>query len=89
MAVFWRGWCTEVVRGLYDVNLWKPIRREWDCFSPYISFVVGDGVKVRFQHDLCCDDMPLKAAFLELFTIAYDRDASVVDLMSCGNGTLH
>ncbi len=32
--------------------------------------------------------MPLKAAFLELFTIACYRDASVVDLMSCGNGTL-
>ena len=47
----WGGWCTDVVKGPYGVSLWKNIRKEWNLFSQYLSFVVGDGSKVKFWHD--------------------------------------
>lgn len=43
--------CTEVVSGPYGVSLWKSIRWEWETFSSYIQYEVGDGSRVKFWHD--------------------------------------
>ena len=67
----------------------KYVRWEWANFSRNISYVVGNGVKVRFWHDLWCDIMPLKKAYLELFSITCDRDVAVTDLMFFRNGVQH
>ena len=44
---------------------------------------------VKFWHNCRCGDLCLKEAYPELFTIAQDREASVADLISFGNGMLH
>jgi hypothetical protein len=44
---------------------------------------------VKFWHNRWCGDTPLKEAYPELFTIALDRNVSVVDLMSHNNGMVH
>ena len=42
------GWCTKVVEGPSGVGVWKHIRREWEVFSRFLSFGVGDGSHIRF-----------------------------------------
>ena len=52
--------------------------------------MVGDGTWLKFWHDRWCGDMPLKEVYPEFFSIALDRNVSVVaDLMSHGNGMIH
>jgi hypothetical protein len=40
---------------------------------------VLDGFKIRFWHDILCEEKILKVAFLELFSVARFKDAYVVD----------
>ena len=42
------GWCSKEVRGGYGVGLWKTIRREWIVVSSRLSFLVGNGQRVKF-----------------------------------------
>jgi hypothetical protein len=53
---------------------------------------VGDSSKVSFLQDFWCEVLPIKGAFLELFSIACLRDASVEDnlqfLIALLSGTL-
>lgn len=40
------GWCSEEVRGSYEVSLWRYIRNNWGAFSSIFllrSSVTGDG----------------------------------------------
>lgn len=71
------------------MNLWKSIRRGWDHFSPFLSYIVGDGHKVRFWHDLWCCDSPLEVTYLELYANSGNRDNFVAMLMSVDSGVLH
>jgi len=61
------------------VGVWKNIRKGWDSFSRFTRFVVGDGSKISFWHDLWCEDMALKVAFSTLFGIARVKGAAVAD----------
>ena len=85
----WGGWCTKDIWGAYGVGLWKGIRRGRACFSPFLSFSMGNGERVKFWHDQWCGDLPLKGAFPDLFSIAAYKDAAAANLMSVRNGKLH
>jgi len=73
------GWCSLEPTGAFGVGVWKNIRKGWDSFSHYTRFVVGDGSKISFWHDLWFGDIALKVAFLALFDIARLKDAVVAD----------
>jgi hypothetical protein len=42
---------------------------------------VGDGVRIKFLHDLWCGEMVLNEVFLDFFGIAHVNDASIEDNM--------
>ena len=50
---------------------------------------VGDGSRTRFLHDIWCGDRPLKVSLPDLLCLAWNRDATVVDLGSISNDTTH
>ena len=60
---------------------------DWEKFYSHTIFEIGDGIKVRFWHDLQCGDRALKEAFLCLYGIAYTNDASVVALLELFDGS--
>jgi hypothetical protein len=41
-------WCSEEARGSYGVSLWRHIRKNWGAFSNYVSYEVGDGLRIVF-----------------------------------------
>ena len=53
------GWSSCVVRDGFRVGLWKPIRKLRHLVSSRFSFVVGDGLRVKFWKDKWCGDTPL------------------------------
>jgi hypothetical protein len=71
----WGGWCSREPVGAFGVGLWKNIRKGWETFSGFTRFEVGDGVRIKFWHDLWCEDPVLKEAFPVLFGIARVKDA--------------
>ena len=77
------------LQSAYRVGLWKGIKRGWDCFIPFISFLVGNEDRVKFWSDLWCGDLPLKGVFLHLFSIVANREAVVTDYIMVRNGNLH
>jgi hypothetical protein len=58
-------------------------------FSKFIRFEVGDGIRIRFWHDVWCGDQPLKESFLVLFRIARNKEAWVSDYMQIMNEEAH
>jgi hypothetical protein len=47
-----RGWCSKEVVGPFGVGVWKYIRRGWRAFSQFVRYEVGDGLMIKFWHDL-------------------------------------
>jgi hypothetical protein len=50
---------------------------------------VGDGSRTNFWHELLCGDHPLKEPLLELFCLARNRDAMVVELRIVSNDAVY
>ena len=48
----WGGWCSLEPEGAFGVGLWKNIRKGWETFKGFTRFVVGDGTRISFWHDL-------------------------------------
>ena len=52
-----------------------------------ISFLVGNGQRVRFWRDRWCGDSPLCVSFPSLFALAVDKEAwvsNICDLLAEG-----
>lgn len=81
-----RGWCSKEERGGYGMGLCKAIRREWHVVSSRLSFVVGNGQRVRFWKDRWCGDSAFWVAFPTLYAIATAKDAWVKDVWSFTKG---
>ena len=77
------GWCSLVRREGYDVGLWKVIRRGWEAFKARTGFMVGNGRKTKFWHDVWCKDAPLKDFFPSFFFLASNKEACVVNARGC------
>jgi len=73
------GWCSLEPTGAFGVGVWKNIRKGWISLSCFTRFVLGDGSKISFWHDLWCGDTILKEAFPALFGIARLKGTVVAD----------
>jgi hypothetical protein len=74
----WGGWCTCPHTRASGMSFWKNIWLGWEIFSSHSRLVLGDGAWVRLWHDRWCGDTKLKEDFLMLYSIACEKDASVV-----------
>ena len=54
--------------------------------SDNLSFVVGDGQRIKFWKDRWCGDIPLNVVFPSLFTCACAKEAWVGDAWSVEQG---
>ena len=75
-----RGWSSFVARESYGVGLWKALRRWRHLVSNNLSFVVGDGQRIKFWKDRWCKDYHLYLSFSSLFAIACSKEAWVGDI---------
>jgi hypothetical protein len=82
------GWCSKEVSGSFGVGVWKHIRREWEKFRNFVRFEVGNGSHISFWHDWWYGDRSLKQCFPTLFSIARNKDATVVDNLAIHNGVI-
>ena len=69
-----RGWCSLARREGYGVGLWKVIRGGWEAFKVSTSFIVSNGRRTKFWHDVWCGDAPLKDPFLSCFSFASNKE---------------
>ena len=60
----------------------KAIRRWWPLVSSSLSFVVGNGMRVKFRKDAWCGGTHLSIAFPTLFALADSKEAEVRDCWS-------
>ena len=77
------------MRDGHGVGWWKAIRKEWYLVSSRLSFVVGNGQRVRFWKDNWCGALPFYASFpslFSLFALAVSKDTWVNDVWSPANG---
>lgn len=49
----WGGWCLIGSQALYEMSLWKNIRKDWDSFLCFTSCKVDDGPRIQW-HDSWC-----------------------------------
>ena len=85
----WGGWYSQIGTQAYGVSLWKFIRAGWNTFSNYISYMVGDGSRIKFWHDPWCGDQPLKLSFPELYSLARYSEATMADSMQFQGSSIH
>ena len=85
----WGGWYSQIGTQAYGVSLWKFIRAGWNTFSNYISYMVGDGSRIKFWHDPWCGDQPLKLSFPELHSLARYPEATVAESMQFQGSSIH
>jgi hypothetical protein len=57
-------------------------------FSSHTKFEMGDGSKVRFWHDMWCEDMTLKEAYPNLYGIACIKDVYVAIHLELYSGSI-
>ena len=52
----------------------------WEIVNKRMTFVVGNGMRVKFWRDRLCREEPLRVAFSILFAIATFKEARVEEV---------
>lgn len=82
----WGQWCSMEVQGFMVLNGGKTL--EDGVFYRHTRFMVGDGSRIRFWHDIWHGDRALKDTFLIVYRIACRQEASVAEVMEISGGSL-
>ena len=80
------GCCTKVCRRAYGCGLWRSINEGWESFSKHLSFVVGDGTRIRFWHDRWIGENSLKDRYPELYACLAVKDACISEVLWASEG---
>ena len=75
------GWSTKVCRRAHGCGLWRSIHERWESFSKHLSFVVGEGTRIRFWHDRWISDNTLKSLYPELYMCSAAKDACISEVL--------
>jgi len=59
------------------------------CAFGRIFELVGGGARIRFWHDVWCEEAALKSSFLELYSITCDKEALVSDYLDSSGTYIH
>ncbi|RVW78924.1 putative ribonuclease H protein [Vitis vinifera] len=71
------GWSSRDVRESYRVGFWKEIRKEGALMQNKVSFLVGNGRRVKFWKDIWWGNFPLCNSFPSLYAFASSKEAWV------------
>ena len=74
-------WCTKVCRRTHGCELWRSVYGGWESFSKHLSFVVGEGTRIRFWHDRWIGDNTLKDLHPELYVCSAVKDACISEVL--------
>ena len=74
------------MRDGHGVGWWNAIRKEWYLVSSRLSYVAGNGRRVRFWKDNWCGVLPFCISFPSLFALAVSKDTWVNDVWSPADG---
>uniref|UniRef100_A0A2N9HIT7 Reverse transcriptase domain-containing protein n=1 Tax=Fagus sylvatica TaxID=28930 RepID=A0A2N9HIT7_FAGSY len=80
----WSGRGVEVSSWLWMQNMGV-----YGVVGALKTLEVGNGERIRFWHDHWCGEEPLKKTYLDLFSIARDKDVAIASIMSFESGGLH
>ena len=80
------GWYSQEGREGHGVGLWKFIKKVWGTFKAKTRFEASNERRIKFWHDVWCDDMPLKDSFHSLFTFAIAKKAWMDDVWEVEGG---
>ena len=62
--------------------MWKAIQRWRPLVNNKLSFVVGNGLRLKFWRDVWCRNTPLCESYPSLFALASSKDAWVGECWS-------
>ncbi|KAL4626758.1 hypothetical protein ACB092_05G120500 [Castanea dentata] len=75
------GWRSRACRRSHGCGLWRSINEGWENYSKHLSFVVGDGTRIRFWHDRWIGDATLKVLYPELYECSAVKDACISEVL--------
>ena len=75
------GWCSKMCRRTHRCGLWRSINEGWESFSKHLSFVVGEGTRIRFWLDRWIGDDTLKNLYPDLYVCSAVKDAYISEVL--------
>ena len=75
------GWSTNVCRRSHGCGLWRSINEGWERFFKHLSFVVGEGTRIRFWHNRWIGDTTLKDLYPELYVCSAVKHACIFEVL--------
>lgn len=82
------SWCSNEVRSVHGVVLWKNIRNGCAAFTWYIKFEVGVGVKINFGMAYGMVIQPLRQHFPLFLDFTLNQGTSISELLDHSSGLL-
>uniref|UniRef100_A0A7N2LQE6 Uncharacterized protein n=1 Tax=Quercus lobata TaxID=97700 RepID=A0A7N2LQE6_QUELO len=68
-------------RRIHGCGLWRSINEGWESFSKHLSFVVGEGTRIRFWHYRWIGDNTLKDLYPDLYVCSAVKDACISEVL--------
>lgn len=78
------GWYSKPCRYSHRCSFWKGIMLQKPFFERHISYLVGNGRRIKFWDDRWCCRDPLRTKFPNLYTAVDTKDCFISDMLETG-----